>query len=134
MKINPSVKKETGHIALGVLIGDIIVIAVFAALKRLDYTVPLGALLGSIGAVGNFLLMGIAVQKAMDDPDRAKAIIQGSYGKRMLGMLAVMVLGIAAPWFNSIAVLVPFLLPGLTIKVMCLLGIDRQEEKGGDKP
>lgn len=133
MKLSPSVKKETGHITLGVLAGDAIMIAVFAVLKRLDYTVLLGALLGSAAAIGNFLLMCLAVQKAMEDPDRAKAIVQGSYGKRMLGMVAVMVVGLVLPWFNGIAVLVPFLLPGLTIKVMQLLGVYRQE-KGGETP
>ena len=133
MKLSPSVRKETGHITLGVLAGDAIMIAVFAVLKRLDYTVFLGALLGSAAAIGNFLLMCMAVQKAMDDPDRAKDIVQGSYGKRMLGMVAVMVVGLVVPWFNGIAVLVPFLLPGLTIKVMQLLGVYRQE-KGGETP
>lgn len=133
MKLSPSVKKEIGHITLGVLAGDAIMIAVFAVLKRLDYTVLLGALLGSAAAIGNFLLMCLAVQKAMEDPERAKAIVQGSYGKRMLGMVAVMVVGLVVPWFNGIAVLVPFLLPGLTIKVMQLLGVYRQE-KGGETP
>lgn len=133
MKLSPSVKKETVHITLGVLAGDAIMIAVFAILNRLDYTVLLGAILGSAAAIGNFLLMCLAVQKAMEDPDRAKAIVQGSYGKRMLGMVAVMVIGLVAPWFNGIAVLVPFLLPGLTIKVMQLLGVYRQE-KGGETP
>lgn len=131
MKLSPSVKKETGHIALGVGIGDVIMIAVFAALRRLDYTVFLGAALGSAAAIGNFILMGLAVQKAMEDPDRAKAIVQGSYAKRMVGMVAVMVLGLALPCFNKVAVLVPFLLPGMTIRIMGLLGIYKQEEKGG---
>ena len=131
MKLSPSVKKETGHITLGVLVGDAIIIAVFAVLKRLDYTVLLGALLGSAAAIGNFLLMCLAVQKAMEDPDRAKAIVQGSYGKRMLGMVAVMVVGLVVPCFHGIAVLIPFLLPGLTIKVMQLLGLNKQEKGGG---
>lgn len=131
MKLSPSVKKETAHIALGVGIGDAIMIAVFAVLKRLDYTVFLGAALGSAAAIGNFVLMGLAVQKAVEDPERAKAIVQGSYGKRMFGMVAVMVLGLVLPCFNKVAVLIPFLLPGMTIRVMGLLGIYKREEKGG---
>ena len=131
MKLSPSVRKELGHIVLGVLIGDAIMIAVFAVLKRLDHTVLLGALLGSAAAIGNFLLMCLAVQKAMDNPDRAKAIVQGSYGKRMLGMVAVMVIGLVVPWFHTVAVLIPFLLPGMTIRVMQLLGVNRQEKGGG---
>ena len=125
MKLNPSVKKELGHISLGVLIGDAVMIAVFAALKRLDYRVFLGTVLG-------FLLMCLAVQKALNDPDRAKAIVQGSYGKRMLAMVAVMVLGIVCKSvFHPVAVLVPFLFPGLTIRFMGLLGLVKKEENGG---
>ena len=37
--------KETGHIAIGVLIADVIMCIVFALLKKFDYTVVLGALL-----------------------------------------------------------------------------------------
>lgn len=132
MKLNPSVKKELGHISLGVLVGDAVMIAVFAALKRLDYRVFLGTVLGSAAAIGNFLLMCLAVQKALNDPDRAKAIVQGSYGKRMLAMVAVMVLGIVCKSvFHPVAVLVPFLFPGLTIRFMGLLGLVKKEENGG---
>lgn len=132
MKLSPSAKKELGHIALGVLVGDAVMIAVFAALKRLDYRVLLGAALGSAAAVGNFLLMCLAVQKAMDDPDRAKAVVQGSYGKRMLAMVGVMILGVALKSvFHPVAVLLPFLFPGLTIRIMGLLGLVKKEDKGG---
>ena len=92
MKLAPSIKKETGHIALGVLIGDAVMLAVFALLKRLDYTVVLGAALGSAAAILNFLFMAMNLQKAMDDPDRAKLLVQKSYTQRMLGMVVVMIM------------------------------------------
>ena len=133
MKLSPSMKKETGHIALGVLLGDILMIVVFALLKRLDYTVFLGAALGSAAAIGNFLLMGLNLQKAMNNPDRAKLLVQKSYTQRMLAMVGVMIIGFAAPCFHVVAVVVPFLLPGVTIKVMQLLGLYQPEEKGGEK-
>lgn len=132
MKLSPSVKKELGHISLGVLIGDAVMIAVFAVLRRLDYRVVLGTALGSAAAVGNFLLMCLAVQRAMEDPERAKNIVQGSYTKRMLAMVAVMVFGIVLKAvFQPVAVLLPFLFPGLTIRTMGLLGLVKKEEKGG---
>ena len=132
MKLNPSVKKELGHISLGVLIGDAVMIAVFVALRRFDYRVLLGAALGSATAVGNFFVMCLAIQRAMNEPERAKAIVQGSYGKRMLAMVAVMVLGIVLKTvFNPVAVLVPFLFPGLTIRAMGLLGLVDKEGKAG---
>lgn len=133
MKIQPAVLKETGHIALGVALGDVVMLVVFAILKRLDYTVFLGALLGSAAAVGNFFLMGMACQRAVEDPERAKLLAQRSYTRRMLGLVAIMIVGFAAPCFHVVAVVVPLLLPGATIRVMGLLGLNKSEEKGGEK-
>ena len=133
MKIQPAVWKETGHIALGVALGDVVMLVVFAILRRMDYTVLLGTLLGSVAAIGNFLLMGVSAQRAMEDPDRAKAMVQRSYTLRMLGLVAVMVLGVAAPCFHIIAVIVPILMPSIIIVVMRLLGLDKPKEKGGEK-
>jgi len=133
MKLSPAIIKETKHIGLGILIGDILMIAVFALLKKLDYTVFLGALLGSAAAVLNFFLMGVRAQKAMADPDRARVIIQRSYTTRMLFMVAVMAVGVAAPCFHVVAVVLPFLFPSITIKMMHVLGMFKTEEKGGEK-
>lgn len=131
MKINPTVLKETGRVAAGVLLGAAVMLVVFALLHRLDYTVVLGALLGSAAAVANFFIMGLMLQKALDDPDRTKAIVQRSYTLRMLGMIAVMIVGFAAPCFHVVAVVIPFLLPGITIQAMRLLGLYKPREKGG---
>lgn len=132
MKLSSSVRKETGHIALGVVIGDVIMLAVFLLLKRLDYTVLLGTLLGSAAAILNFLFMGLTCQKALNDPDRCQFIVRRSYTQRMLGMVAVMILGFAAPCFHVVAVLIPFLMPSLTIHAMRLLGMYKPDEKGGE--
>ena len=133
MKISPAIKKETGHIALGVLIGDVVMLAVFLLLKRMDYTVILGALLGSAAAVLNFLFMCLGCQKAVNDPDRAQLIIKQSYSRRMLGMVVVMIIGFSAPCFHVVAVVLPFLMPSITIKVMQLMGLYNPKEKGGEK-
>lgn len=133
MKLSPAIIKETKHIAIGVLIGDAVMIAVFALLKRLDYTVFLGAALGSVAVIVNFLVLGIRAQRAMEDPDRARVIIQRSYTFRMLLMVAVMAVGVIAPCFHTVAVVVPFLLQSVTIFVMQLpetLGLGK---KGGGK-
>ena len=132
MKLSPAIMKETKHIAVGVLLGDAVMIAVFAILRKLDYTVFLGTLLGSAAAVLNFFVMGVRAQKAMADPDRARLIIQRSYTTRMLGMVAVMALGVAAPCFHTVAVIVPFLFPSITIKAMQVLGLFKSEQKGGE--
>ena len=48
-------------------------------------------------------------------------------------MVVVMIIGFAAPCFHVVAVVIPFLLPGITIKVMQLLGMYNPKEKGGEK-
>lgn len=132
MKIDPTIIKETGRVAIGVAIGDLILLTVFCLLKKLDYTVVLGALLGSAAAVGNFFAMGLGVQKALKDPERAKFLVQRSYTLRMLAMIAVMIIGFVLPCFHVVAVLVPFLLPGASIHVMRLLGLYKPQKEGGD--
>ena len=132
MKLSPAIAKETKHITAGILIGDAVMIAVFAILKRLDYTVFLGALLGSAAAVLNFFLMCVRAQRAMADPDRARIIIQRSYTTRMLSMVAVMAVGVLAPCFHVVAVVLPFLFPSITIKMMQVLGLFQSEQKGGE--
>lgn len=133
MKLAPSIKKETGHIAVGVLAGDAIMLVVFALLKKMDYTVLLGALLGSAASIGNFLLMGVHLQRAMSEPERAKLLVHKSYTMRMLGIVAVMIVGFLAPCFQIVAVVVPFLLPSVTIKLMQLTGRYQPGEKGGEE-
>jgi len=132
MNISKSIWKETGHIAVGVLAGSLIMILVFWFLKRLDSTVWLGALLGSVAAVGNFFWMGLSVQKALKQPEKAKAMVQRSYTVRMLCLVAVLIFGFRAPYFHVIAVVVPLLLPRVTIYAMQLLGMYRPNEKEGD--
>ena len=133
MKLAPSIKKETGHITVGVLAGDAMMLVVFALLNHLDYTVVLGAALGSAATIGNFFLMAINLQKAVDAPDRAKFLVKKSYTQRMLGIVIVMIIGFVAPCFHVVAVVIPFLLPSVTIKVMQLLGMYDPKEKGGEK-
>ena len=133
MKIHSAIKKETLHVAIGVLLGDAALIAVYALLKKLELPVILGALLGSAAAVGNFFVMGYMVQKALNNTERTKAIVQRSYALRMVAMVAVMIIGIVVPCFEPIAVMVPFLMPGITIQVMRLLGMYKPQEKGGEE-
>lgn len=131
MKVSSEVSKETMHISIGVLIGDALMLLAFFALKKLDHTVLLGALLGSVAAVGNFFIMGLSIQKAMNDPDNAKRLVQRSYALRMIAMVAIMIVGFVLPWFHKVAVVVPVLLPGLTIQAMRILGLYKPEQEGG---
>ena len=145
MKVQPAVWQETRKIAIGTGILTVLMVAVFLILRRFDWTVITGALLGYVAAVGNFFLMALTVQKAADDmkpietPEtetaeddgetdgdgkdvplsedakRGKQRMQLSYTLRMLGLAAIAILGVTLPWFQSVAVLLPMLFPRLVI-------------------
>ena len=68
MKIQPAVKKETGHIACWSGAGTIVMIVAFAVCHKLfpeavpfDYKVGLGGIIGAAVAVGNFFIMRLYI-------------------------------------------------------------------------
>ena len=70
MKIQPAVKKETGHIACWSGAGTVLMIVAFAICHKLfpeavpfDYKVIIGGIIGTAVAIGNFFIMGLTVQK-----------------------------------------------------------------------
>ncbi len=132
IKVQPAVKKETANIAIGTLSLSAIMLVVFLILKKLDYTVILGTLLGSGWAILNFFLMGLTIQKATADKNenRSRSIMQFSYSMRMLATLGVGALGVFVPIFNWVAVVCPILFPRITIFVMSIKNhkINKKEE------
>jgi hypothetical protein len=101
------VKRETTRLAVGLLIVDAVACLVFLLLKKLDYTVPLGLLLGTAVELLNFWLLGRTVRHAMNKSSGQKTAVQGSYALRMLMIGAAVALGALAPCFNVFAVIVP---------------------------
>ena len=90
--------------------------AIFIVLKKWDYTVVLGNLLSLFVAVFNFYLMGIAVQKAVSmDVSDAKKIMKSSQGLRNILMFVVLAIGVTAPIFNTVAVIVPVFFPRIAV-------------------
>ena len=59
--------KETLILAAGEIVCSAIICAVFLLIKRFDFTVLLGTLIGSAAIVLNFLFMSIAVNRAIDE-------------------------------------------------------------------
>ena len=114
--IDPVVKKETIYIALFSFILSVLLQAIFLIIGKWNYTILLGNILGYIAAVGNFLIMGFSVQKAiqMDEKD-AKTKMKVSQSFRMLFLFIIAIVGYAVPVFNTIAVVIPFLFPRVAI-------------------
>lgn len=123
MKIDKTVLKETRYIATWVLIFSALMQAVFLLLGKWDYTVLLGNLLSDAILVGNFLLMGITVQRALEKEEKeAKAAMKVSQMYRMLLLAVVLALGVALPVFHTWAVVIPIIFPRLAIALRPFFG------------
>lgn len=145
MKIQEATRRETAHIALGVLAFSAVMNFVFLLLGRWDITVLWGNLLGGGFAVLNFFLLGLSIQKlaAAADEKRGRAALQLSYSTRMLATVLVAALAVALPCFCWPAAVIPLFFPRLTIFAMQLMGMYKPEKaktpeaenpKGGDEP
>lgn len=115
-KIDKIVKNETKYIALWVLILSVLMQAVFLVIGRWDYTVLLGNLLTGITGVLNFLLMGIAVQQALEKEEKeAKQHMKASSAMRTCALFVITVIGVIAPIFHIWAVIIPLFFPRIAI-------------------
>ena len=115
-KINPTVKSETLYIGCWVTILSVILQAVFLILGKWDYTVLLGNLLADVLSIGNFLLLGLTVQRAVEkEQDEAKTMMKLSLTLRNVLLFVVIVVGIVLPWFNTWAVLIPVFFPRIAM-------------------
>ncbi|MBQ1186334.1 MAG: ATP synthase subunit I [Clostridia bacterium] len=116
MKVDATVKKETIYIASWCAVLSLLMQAVFLILKYWDCTVLLGNLWGYIGAVANFFLMGLTVQKAVTKTEEeARKTIKLSHTLRSMFILIVAVIGVSVPVFNMWAAIIPLLFPRIAI-------------------
>lgn len=115
-KPDKTVLKETGYIALWVAVLSALMQAVFLLIGRWDYRVLLGNLLSAAAVIGNFLLMGITVQRAVEKEEKAAAAtMKFSQSLRLFLLFGVAALGVLLPVFNTPAVLIPFFFPRIAL-------------------
>jgi len=121
-KINETVLKETYYIAAITLILSMLMQSVFLVISKWDYTILLGNLLGFITVVGNFLLLGLTVQKAVEKEEKeARQLIKTSQSLRLLMLFVVAVIAYFIPFVNIIAVIIPYLFPRVAIALRPVL-------------
>lgn len=125
--------RELVAIAIGELITSLIISGVFLILKKFDYTVALGAALGSTVTFLNFLILSIMTNRVIDkflaergsdelDEEAAQALAMKFQGQvqnqmklsfiiRILVMIATFVLAfLLTDVFNVIATVIPLLM------------------------
>ena len=138
MVIQDAVKKETSFIAVGTAVASLVVLAVFFVLHQVvpvdapvgytvpfDYTVFLGAIGGTLVAVGNFFWMGLTVQKitgmSEEETDRARSTMAVSLRYRTMLQLLWVILSIFVPAINLITGVAPLFIPSILIKIRGIL-------------
>ena len=118
-KVDPTVRKETLYILICCIIGSLLMESVFLIIGEWNYTVLLGNLLGLFAAVGNFFLMGLTVQKALEkDEKSARDHMKLSQSLRFLGLVAIAAVGYLLSLIhvmNVLAVVIPYLFPRIAI-------------------
>lgn len=125
LQLDPVVKKELRFMAIALLICTVLVQAVFFLLSfffenvRWDYTVAAGGVLGYCLAQLNFFLMCLAVQRSVSDPDpqHAQLAMKASYTRRMLLILAVMIVSFVVDAIHWLPVVAAVFYPTIVIFV-----------------
>lgn len=129
-KLDATVRREAVAVTLWVTVASVPVQLAFWALGRWDYTVLLGSVLGCATAVGNFLLLGLMIQKALtQDEKQARKTVRLSQGGRLLLQGVILALAAALPYFNIWATVVPLLIPRIAVSVRA-----RRAQNGAPRP
>jgi len=113
-KIDPVVRREARFIALCTLAVSLLIQGVCLLAGWWSLPVLFGNVLGAATAVGNFLLMGLMIQKAVtQDKKAATKTVQLSQGLRLLMQGVILVLG--ALFLNIWTTAIPLLVPRAAI-------------------
>ncbi len=135
--MDPAVKKETGYIAVWVILLSFVMEAVFLVTGTWDLSVLFGNLGGAAAAVGNFFLMALIATRAVDralgsgKPEDAAKRVKATAAPRLLGCLAVCVILIAVFKTNVYATLIPLLFPRIGIAFRPMIDRKRGAETPG---
>lgn len=118
-RFDPVIRKEIGFITLWVGIGILPVQVVFWLLGAWEYAILLGSVLGSITAIGNFLLMCLMIQRAVTQTEKqAKNTVKLSQSLRLMLQGLMLVLAACLPRvFNIWATAIPLLIPRIAISL-----------------
>lgn len=122
MKIDKTVIKETKYISFFVIILSVLMQSVFLIVSKWNYTVLLGNIYGGVIAVLNFLIMGIYIQKAVNqDEKEAKQTVKFSQSLRFAAIVLFVCIGVVIPLFNWITVVLPLVFPSVAIYLRPLI-------------
>ena len=134
MRIDPAVKKETLYILGSSILLSVVMELIFWLAGHMDYTVPLGNLLGVGISVLNFFLMGLTIQKSIGlDEKAASDKLKLSQMLRMLMVIVLAAVGVGLPCFHALAVVIPLFFPRIAIAFRPLLDKDMKDQPADEQ-
>ena len=135
--MDPAVKKETGYIAVWVVLLSLVMEAVFLLAGYWDLSVLFGNLGGAAVAVGNFFLMALIATRIMNKaleagkPEDTVSKVKATASARLLGCVGLCVILIAVFKTNVYATLIPLLFPRIGIAFRPMIDRKRGVEAPG---
>lgn len=129
MKLDGELKKNILFVVLGTFVLGGIMLLIFGLLGLFSSSVVLGTLIGCTTAGINFVLLAASLQKAVSSTKSAgKAFAGISYTFRNLMMLAIGLLSLWLLRVNAFALLIPYIFPRLSILVLQVTGLYKNND------
>ena len=117
-KIDSTVLKETIYIAIVSVILSLIMQIAFLISGMWNLTFIFGNILGLVASVGNFLLMGLTVQKALGKEEKEiKRLVAFSQYGRLLMLLLVALVANFASVFSLLTTVIPYIFPRFAVMI-----------------
>ena len=135
--MDPAVKKETGYIAVWVILLSLVMEAVFLIIGKWNLSVLFGNIGGAAIAIGNFFLLALIATKTMEKalakgkPEEAALRVKTLARVRLLGCALLCVLLIAVFKTNLYATVIPLLFPRIGIAFRPMIDRKRGVEPPG---
>lgn len=124
MQKHRGIFEQTGRLAVAVALCIAAMLAVYALAGRFDNAVLIGALVGFVLAMGNFLSLSITVSNALDraanggSPQKAQLEIQTSSVVRPVVLVIIYILLFRAKLCDPVAAILPLLFAQVCIKLI----------------
>ncbi len=117
-KIDSTVLKETIYVSVVSLILSLIMQVAFLISGIWNHTFIWGNILGLFASVGNFLLLGLTVQKALGkDEKEVKKLVQVSQSGRLFLLLIIALIANFVSVFSLIATVIPYIFPRIAVTI-----------------
>ena len=115
MDVRKFILKHTAILAIALLVCVGATVGIYALLGALDWTVPVGGLIGLMLAVGNFFFMALSANSAGDKAEKqdvkgGQATIKSSFMLRMVIIFILLVVFAKTGVADPIAMVIPLAL------------------------